>query len=101
MSKKRELQKVRTEINEHTIEIFRLIAKRFELGLEAGDLKNSLGLPIIDIERERKLEKIIKKESKIIGMDEKTAKQMNTRASKQERKQAYKYHRTPNRTTPP
>ena len=75
MSKKRELQKVRTEINEHTIEIFRLIAKRFELGLEAGDLKNSLGLPIIDIERERKLEKIIKKESKIIGMDEKTAKQ--------------------------
>ena len=75
MSKKGELRKVRTEINEHTIEIFRLIAKRFELGLEAGDLKNSLGLPIIDIEREKKLEKIIKKESKIIGMDEKTAKQ--------------------------
>ncbi len=75
MSKKGELRKVRTEINEHTIEIFRLIAKRFELGLEAGDLKNSLGLPIIDIEREKKLEKIIKKEAKIIGMDEKTAKQ--------------------------
>jgi|TARA_B100001750_G_C15465448_1_gene576755 prephenate dehydrogenase len=75
LSKKGELRKVRTEINEHTIEIFRLIAKRFELGLEAGDLKNSLGLPIIDIEREKKLEKIIKKEAKIIGMDEKTAKQ--------------------------
>lgn len=75
MSKKGELQKVRTEINDYTIEIFRLIAKRFELGLEAGELKNSLGLAIIDIEREKKLEKIIKKESKHLGIDEKTSKQ--------------------------
>lgn len=50
-----ELETLRLQINEVTVDIFRLIKKRLELARSIGRIKALKGLPIKDEEAERRL----------------------------------------------
>ncbi|MEO8192762.1 MAG: chorismate mutase [Gemmatimonadales bacterium] len=47
-----ELDRFRGELDRVDSDLIRLIARRLELGLEAGRIKRALGQPVIDPERE-------------------------------------------------
>jgi aspartate aminotransferase len=64
-----EIGDLRKEIEEVTVEIFRLIGKRFVLAQKLASLKKEKGLSIEDADAETKLKEVVLKKCKSYGVD--------------------------------
>jgi len=64
-----DLDNLRKEIEEVTTEIFQLVGKRFALAQKVAQSKMKKGLPVEDVDAERKLKEIISKKCKAYGVD--------------------------------
>ncbi|MEM3673096.1 MAG: aminotransferase class I/II-fold pyridoxal phosphate-dependent enzyme [Candidatus Bathyarchaeia archaeon] len=64
-----DIDNLRKEIEEVTAEIFQLVGKRFALAKKVVEFKIKKGLPVEDVNAERKLKEIISKKCEAYGVD--------------------------------
>lgn len=76
MNDKEKLLKLRTSVEEISVEILHLLSKRFELGRELALLKDNLNFPLIDPAQERKLYERIQNESDSLNINKNFSKKL-------------------------
>ena len=69
MNDSQDLDKLRNEIRDVTVEIMRLAGKRLLLAKKVGEVKNQKGLPVEDLEVEKELKKTVLKKCEEYGIE--------------------------------
>jgi chorismate mutase len=73
MKESPDLDKLRNEIKDTTLEIMRLTGKRLLLAKKVGEIKRQKGLPIEDLEVEKELKQVVLEKCREYGIESRFA----------------------------